>query len=126
MNKIHKILFIILNAIIIASIIILNIALEFSELAYKISLWIVPGAALLNLILIALFEYKTDYKSKRFTLIMHISYAVVSVLFQYIEKYLEGFDSFKILYYLITLILILVIIIVFNVLNIKLPEKKQK
>ena len=100
--------------------------MNFSELAYKISLWIIPGIALINLILIAIFEYKTDYKSKRFTLMMHISYAVVAVLFQYLEKYLERFDSLKVMYYCLTIGLVLIVIILFNILNAKLPEKKPE
>lgn len=126
MNKLQKILVITISALLSLGIIILNIVMNFSELAYKISLWIIPGIALINLILIAIFEYKTDYKSKRFTLMMHISYAVVAVLFQYLEKYLERFDSLKLMYYCLTLGLVLIVIILFNILNAKLPEKKPE
>lgn len=126
MNKLQKILVITISALLSLGIIILNIVMNFSELAYKISLWIIPGIALINLILIAIFEYKTDYKSKRFTLMMHISYAVVAVLFQYLEKYLERFDSLKVMYYCLTIGLVLIVIILFNILNAKLPEKKPE
>ncbi|MCR5112867.1 MAG: hypothetical protein K6A63_02895 [Acholeplasmatales bacterium] len=126
MNKLQKILVITISALLSLGIIILNIVMNFSELAYKISLWIIPGIAFINLILIAIFEYKTDYKSKRFTLMMHISYAVVAVLFQYLEKYLERFDSLKVMYYCLTLGLVLIVIILFNILNAKLPEKKPE
>jgi len=126
MNKLQRILVIAISALLSLGIIIVNIVMNFSELAYKISLWIIPGIALINLILIAIFEYKTDYKSKRFTLMMHISYAVIAVLFQYLERYLERFDSLRIMYYCLTVGLIIIDILLFNVLNAKLPEKKPE
>ena len=103
MNKLQRLLMIIATGVVIITIIVLNFVMNFNEIAYKITLWLIPAIAIVNLLLIAFFESKSDYKAGRFTLIMHISYAVVSVLFLYIERYFEGFDSRKILYYSKTL-----------------------
>ena len=109
------------------TIIILGFVMHFSYDFYNISLWILMGLALVNVILIAVSEYLIkEYQSKKFSIIIHVSYAVLSCGLYYLVKYVGNFDYLGWLYMLISYLGTIIIAVVFIILNYKIKDKKQK
>ena len=109
------------------TIIILGFVMHFSYDFYNISLWILMGLALVNVILIAVSEYLIkEYQSKKFSIIIHVSYAVLNCGLYSLVKYIGNFDYLGWLYMLISYLGTIIIALVFIILNYKIKDKKQK
>ena len=101
--------------------------MAFSKLSFRIALLIIGSSAVINLILIAFFEYKINkYKAKKFSLILHGTIGVISVAGIYILNYADNYDEYKLIYILSILGALILSIIVFTTLNYLVKEKPKK
>ena len=127
MNKKVLITYLVVNLIFYLSAILVFSLMDFSKLSFRIALLIIGSSAVINLILIAFFEYKINkYKAKKFSLILHGTIGVISVAGIYILNYADNYDEYKLIYILSILGALILSIIVFTTLNYLVKEKPKK
>jgi len=130
---------IIINLASIIGIIVLSIIFGMDHRYYQIYLGITIFLALFNVIMIMLMEILIkEYKSKRFSLFMHPTYAIISTTFYYVFKYynkisltkddtdFKNYYRYKSIYVFIPILLTIIAIIVFEIMNYKIKEKPVK
>ena len=115
------------NVATVVAIITLLIIFKTDVLGYYITLWIIMGVSIINIILIGFKEYFIkEYSSKKYTLIMHATYCVLNCGAYYLVKYVEGYDKFFYLYWLLSYLGSAIIIAVFVFLNSRVKDDKPK
>jgi hypothetical protein len=127
MNKIVILVTSIIDILFLIPVILVPSLNNWNQETFRISLLLIGICAVINLILIAAFEYKIKkYKAKKFTLIMHSTIGVLAVAGIYILNYVENYDEYKLAYIFSILGAMLLSIIAFTILNLAIKEKPKK
>jgi len=127
MNKIVILVNSIIDILFMIPVILVPSLNNWDHETFRISLLLIGICAVINLILIAVFEYKIKkYKAKKFTLIMHSTIGVLAVAGIYILNYVENYEEYKLVYIFSILGAMLLSIIVFTILNFVIKEKPKK
>ena len=116
-----------INVATIVAIITLLIIFKIDVLGYYITLWILMGVSILNIILVGFKEYFIkEYSSLKFTLVLHATYCVLNCGAYYLVKYVGGYEKFFYLYWLLSYLGTAIIIGVFVFLNYRFKDDKPK
>ena len=130
----------VINIALIILLIVMAIIFKLDYRYFQIYLGITIFLGIYNLIMIMLMEiFIKEYEYKRFSLIMHPTYAVISTAFYYIFKYnnklsiskdkddFNNFFKYQYWYVFIPIILTILVIVFFEILNcIKFKEKAKE
>lgn len=125
MNKKLLTVTFIIDLLFLIAAIFVPVLLEYSKLGLKISFLIIGSLGVINLILIAIFEYKIkNYKSKKYSIFLHSTYAVIAVLGIMVINYVDNYENNEAIYVLIFYLSMIVSVIVFTILNFKVKDVK--
>jgi len=120
-------LFYFFNIIAVVAIIVLMIVYKNDVMGYFISLWIIMALSIVNIVLIGFKEYFIkEYSSQKFTLVMHATYCVLNCGAYYLVKYVNGFDKYFYLYWLLSYLGSIIIVVMFMIFNKHSKDDKPK
>lgn len=126
MNKKILVFTLIIDFIFIVVSILVPSLLNYSKTGLKISFLIIGSLGVLNLILIAIFEYKIkNYKSKKYSIFLHLTYAVIAVLGIMVVNFVENYEHNELIYSIFFYLLMIISVIVFIILNFRVKEKPK-
>ena len=127
MSKKLLITFLVLNLIFVIASILTFSLMNFSKEGFRIALLLIGASSVINLALIAFFEYKiVKYKAKKFSLILHATNGVIAVAGIYILNYADNYDDYRLAYILPIIGALVLSSILFTVLNFVIKEKQKK
>ncbi len=116
-----------INIVSIVAIITILIIYKNDVDGYYITLWILMALGIVNVVLIGFKEYFiSDYHSGKYTLIMHGTYVVINCGAYYLVKYVNGYETYFYLYWLLSYLSTVIVIIMFYIFNKHVKDEKPR
>jgi len=116
-----------INLAVIIFIVIFAIVFKLNDTFYNINCFTIAIAAIINLVIIAVREYKErNYRAKKFSIIMHSTYAIYHVGLYYISKLAGNYIEDRAIYLSLSWGGLFLIILVFTILNFVIKDKNRK
>lgn len=128
MRKIKKInlVNIIIDCIIGFIVLIVNFLLHFNRNGFSFTCFMLAIIAIVNTIFLCIKEAKIlTYDTKRYTLILHVSHAILGILLHYVIRFVKGYYNLKMIFWALLLFSIIIPVVVTSILN-KKEENNRK